>query len=182
MVLAFCHLGQWRYQDNTKSILSYLVILVINRNFVTAENSLCGNHALNPALSFTDREGKFLSWEKMWFYSHDRPAEPWQYANFNSRVLVLWTLLLAARFMPKFITSTLSPDHDCEVSFKCAASWQQSNNLQFLKKCSLQVVNLFQSFSLFNYNESFLCLTFCNYLIPSNFTARVFPLSPFVRC
>lgn len=37
-------------------------------------------------------------------------------------------------------------------------------------------------FSLFNYNESFLCLTFCNYLIPSNFTARVFPLSPFVRC
>lgn len=65
-------------QDNVKSILSHLVILVINRKFVSDsnENSLCGNHALHLTLSFTDMERTFLSWEKTGVYSHDRPSEP----------------------------------------------------------------------------------------------------------
>lgn len=65
-------------QDNVKSILSHLVILVINRKFVSDsnENSLYGNHALHLTLSFTDMERTFLSWEKMGVSSHDRPPEP----------------------------------------------------------------------------------------------------------
>lgn len=65
-------------QDNTKSILSPLVILVINRKSVSDsnENSLCGNRELNLTVSFTAMERTFASWEKIGVYSHDRPSEP----------------------------------------------------------------------------------------------------------
>lgn len=74
------HLRSPMKQDNTKSILSHLAFLVINRKFVSNinENSLSGNHALQLMPSFTDMERIFLSWEKMGVYSHDRPLKPWQ--------------------------------------------------------------------------------------------------------